>query len=91
MSGGDWSIVLGVIIFIIGIVFATMYYLRYKKIFMIVYVASVSTYIFSVFYLWDVFELSKNWVMFMLMISTVIMFFLGRYFGSFNLKRISKK
>ena len=82
----DWSIVLGVLVFIVAIIFAIYYYLKFKKLFLVVFVAAVATYIFSIFYIWDVFELNKNLVLLLLIISVGIMFYLGRYFSKIKLK-----
>ncbi len=84
MGSADWSIAAGILTFIIAIIFATIYYLRYKKIFLIVLIASIATYMFSVFYIWDVFDLNKNWIMLILIISTVLMILLGKYFQNLN-------
>ncbi len=84
--GATWSIAVGVLIFIIAIITAIIFYYRYNKVSLIVFIASISTYIFAVFYTWDVFQLNKNYVMLLLLISTIIMFLLARYFGNYNLK-----
>lgn len=82
----DWSIVVGVLTFIVAIIFAAIYYFKYKKIFLISYIASIATYVFAVFYTWDIFEPNRNWILFMLVVSVVIMIFLGRHFSKFDLK-----
>lgn len=82
----DWSIGVGVLVFIIAIVFAAYYFFKYKKVFLVVFIASIATYVFSVFYTWDVFELNKNWILAILAFSTVVMFFLGKYFSKLDLK-----
>ena len=84
---GNWSIVLGVIIFSIALLVAIIYYLRYKKWFLVIYTASISTYIFSVFYVWDIFDLKGISVMSLLLISMIIMIFLGKYFSKIKLKK----
>ena len=81
----DWSIAVGILTFIVAIIFATIYYFKYKKLFLIVFIASIATYVFAVFYTWDVFELNKNWILAILMMSTVIMIFLGNYISKFDL------
>lgn len=86
----DWSIVVGVLKYIIAIVFAEVYYFTYKKIYLITFIASVATYIFAVFYTWDVFDPNKNWILAILAISTVIMYFLGKYFSKIELKPAKK-
>jgi uncharacterized membrane protein len=86
-SEGEWSIFVGILIFIVGIIIATYYYLQYKKIFLIVFTTSVSLYVFSIFYIWDVFELNKNIVLLLLIFSTILMFITGKYFSKIKLKK----
>lgn len=87
MAGtADWSIAVGIMTFIVAIIIAAIYYWRFKKVFIVVFTASIATYIFAVFYTWDVFELSKNWVLLLLLVSTGIMIFLGKYFSQIELK-----
>lgn len=82
MNGSaDWSIAVGILIFIIAICFAIYFYLKYNKVYQIVFIASISTYIFAVFYAMDVFELSKNWVLSLLVFSTILMMLVGKYFS----------
>lgn len=85
MASADWSIFLGVLVFIVALVFAIVYYFKFKKIYLILYIAAIATYIFSVFYTWDVFELNKNGVLLMLLASTVVMILLGWYFKKIDL------
>ncbi len=86
MASADWSIALGVLVFIVAIVFAIYYYYKYKKLFLIAFVASIATYVFAVFYTWDVFELNKNWILLILAASAVVMAILGKYFSKIELK-----
>lgn len=83
----DWSIAVGILVFIIALVIAIIYYVRYKKVYLIAFVASVATYVFAVFYTWDVFELHKNWILIILATSSFLMLFLGKYFSKFELKK----
>lgn len=82
----DWSIFTGVIVYMVAIIAAAIYYYRFEKVYLIFHIAAISTYIFAVFYTWDVFDLNKNLVLLMLLVSTILMVFLGKYFGSFELK-----
>lgn len=86
MAGADWSIPVGILIYLIALIFAIYYYYKYKKIFLIVFITSIATYGFSVFYAWDVFDLNKNYVLVILVISTILMIFLGKYFSKMELK-----
>ena len=81
----DWSIAVGIFTYLIAIVLAVIYYFKYKKVFLIVLISSIATYVFAVFYTWDVFELSKNWVLGVLILSTLIMIFIGKYMSKFDL------
>ncbi len=80
----DWSLALGVLIFIIAIIAAIIYYLRYKKWFIISYVASFSVLIFSIFYTWDVLSLEGLGVILLLGASAVIMIVLGKHFSGIS-------
>lgn len=81
----DWSIAVGILTFIIAIILAVIYYFKYKKLFLIVFISSIATYVFAVFYTWDVFELKKNYVLAILVVSTLIMILLGNYISKFDL------
>jgi len=85
MVDASWSIFVGIIVFIIGLIFAASYYVKYRKIYLVSLIASISTYVFSIFYVWDVYELNKNWVLLILFISTVLMLLLGKYFSKIEL------
>ena len=93
MTGeADWSIAVGIFVFIVAVIIATIYYLRYKKVFIVAFTASIATYVFAVFYTWDVFlEQSRNWVLLMLAISTLLMIYLGKYFSGVKLKHVKVK
>lgn len=86
MAGAEWSIALGVVIYLIAIIAAAVYYYRFKKIYLIFHITALATYIFSVFYTWDVFDLGNNQVLGLLFLSTIVMIFLGRYFKNFDIK-----
>lgn len=87
MAGtATWSIAIGILVFIIALIFASYYFLRYRKIFTVVFIASIATFVFAVFYTWDVFNLNKNMILVMLAISTIVMMFLGKYFSKYELK-----
>lgn len=81
----DWSIAVGILTFIVAIVLATIYYFKYNKLFLIVFISSIATYVFAVFYTWDVFELNKNWILAILILSTLLMIFIGNYVSKFDL------
>jgi len=81
----DWSIAVGILVYLVAIILAVIYYFKYKKIFLIGFIASIATYVFAVFYTFDVYEPNKNYVLSILIISTIIMVFLGNYISKFDL------
>jgi len=86
VTQADWSIAVGILVFIVAIIFAALYYYRYKKIFLIIFIASIATYIFAVMYTWDIYDPNRNMIMLMLLLSTILMVFLGKYFSKIELK-----
>ena len=86
MSSADWSIGVGVLVYIVAIIAATIFYLRFSKMYLIAYTASIATYVFSVFYIWDVYELQRNGVLILLVVSTLVMMYLGKYFSNIHIK-----
>ena len=76
----DWSVPIGITVFIVGIIVAAYLYLRYRKLHLVGFVAAIVTYIFAVFYTWDVFDLQRNAVMGLLLVSTALMIGVGKYF-----------
>jgi len=89
MAGAEWSIAVGILVYILAIIFGAIYYFRYKKVFLLFFIASIATYIFAVMYTWDVFlnlNSDRNWVLLILLVSTILMFFIGNYFKNLKLK-----
>ena len=91
MNGATWSVGVGFLVFIIGVIFALIYYFRYKKIYLLSFILSIVVYVFAVFYTWDVFELEKNGIFLLLITSTIIMIFVGKYFSTFSLESDDEK
>jgi drug/metabolite transporter (DMT)-like permease len=87
MASADWSIAVGVLTFIVALIFAVYFYLTYKKMSLVIFTASIATYIFAVFYTWDVFELNKNWVLAILGVSAILMILVGTYFSKVDYKK----
>jgi len=79
IGSASWSIGVGILVLIVAIIFAALYYLRYKKVFLVIYISSIATYIFAVLYTWDIFEINENGILGLLLISTLLMLFLGKY------------
>ena len=74
-----WYPVLGYGIFWIGLVVSIILYAMKRKWYPIMYLISVSLYIFTVGFIIDVFELSKNGILLTLAFSTLVMIGLGIY------------
>jgi hypothetical protein len=86
MADATWSIAVGILVFIIALVISIILYVKFKQWSVVVYVASLATYTFAFFYTWDVFQLSKNVVLILLIISTIIMMGIGKYFSTVTYK-----
>lgn len=85
MAGtADWSIAIGFLVYFIALIIAVIYYVSYRKFSLVLYVASISTLIFSIFYAIDVFDFSRHLIMLTLVISTAVFFMLGKYFKNVN-------
>lgn len=80
MASADWSIAVGFLVYFIALIVAVIYYVSYRKFSLVLYVASISTLIFSIFYAIDVFDFSRHLIMLTLIISTAVFFMLGKYF-----------
>lgn len=74
-----WSSALGYGIFWIGLIASIIIYIFKRKFYPIIYLISISLYIFLVGFVIDVFELSKNGILLMLALSTGVMMGLGVY------------
>jgi|TARA_Y100000034_G_scaffold39178_1_gene48308 hypothetical protein len=74
-----WYPFLGYGIFWIGLVISIILYAMKRKWYPIMYLISVSLYIFTVGFIIDVFELSKNGILLTLAFSTLVMIGLGVY------------
>ena len=74
-----WSTILGWFIFWIGLISAIILYATKRKFYPILYLISISLYFFTLFYIMDVYDLSKNWIILMLAISAVVMIGIGFY------------
>lgn len=74
-----WSITLGWFFFWIGLITSIILYATKKKFYPIMYLVSLSLYFFTLFYVMDVFDLSKNWIILLLGISAVVMISIGFY------------
>ena len=74
-----WYPYLGYGVFWIGLVASIIIYAMKRKFYPIMYLISISLYIFTVGFVIDVFDLSKNWILLILGFSSLIMIGLGLY------------
>ena len=87
MAQADWSIAIGFLVYFIALIIAVIYYVSYRKFSLVLYVASISTLIFSIFYAIDVFDFSRHLILLTLVISTAVFFGLGKYFKNITYSR----
>ncbi len=85
-----WYPILGYGAFWIGAIVSLILYLVKRKWYPIMYLISVALYIFTIGFVIDVFNLSKNWILGILALSATIMLGMG-YYVSQRFQKKSKK
>lgn len=86
--GATWSIGVGIFIYFIATIVAIVWFVLYRKLSIILYTASITTLIFSIFYMIDVFDFNRHLVLLTLVLSTIIFFILGKYFKNITYERV---
>ena len=86
-SGADWSIAIGFLVYFIALIVAIIYYVSYRKFSIVLYVASISTLVFSIFYTIDVYDFNRHFILITLVISTIAFYILGQYFKNISYTR----
>ena len=81
MSYAYWLGPFGWGIFFIGLVVAVILFAVKRKFYPIMYLVSISIYIFLVGFIIDAFKFGKNGVLVMLALSAILFIGLGMYFG----------
>ena len=71
--------IVGVVVFWISLIAAIILYANFRKFSYLMYLISVSLYIFTVSYIIDVFKLGSNAIILLLGLSAAIMIGLGFY------------
>ncbi len=79
MAGADWSLVVGILEFIVALIISVVIYAVKRKFYLIMYLISAAVYIFTICFAIDVFDLSKNWILLLLALSSVLMMLIGWY------------
>lgn len=74
-----WYPYLGYSVFWLALVVAIILFAVKRKWYPLAFLISVSLYIFTIGFVIDVFDLSKNWILSLLAFSTLIMLGLGFY------------
>jgi len=74
-----WLAPFGWGIFFIGLIIAIVLFAIKRKFYPVMYLVSIATYIFTIGFVIDAFDLSKNWVLLLLAISSVIFILVGLY------------
>ena len=69
-------------IFFIGLVVAIILFATSRKFYPVMYLISIATYIFTIGFMIDAFNLSKNYVLLLLALSSIVFIGLGLYFSS---------
>ena len=87
MAQADWSIAVGFLVYFIALIIAVIYYVSYRRFSLVLYVASISTLIFSIFYAIDVFDFSRHLILLTLVASTAVFFALGKYFKDISYEK----
>lgn len=77
--GHYWYPFLGYGVFWLGLIVSIALYAIKRKWYPIMYIIAISLYIFTVGFVIDVFDLSKNWVLLILAFSSILMILLGTY------------
>ena len=77
-----WLSPFGLGIFITGLIAAVIIFAIKRKFYPVMYLISIATYIFTVGFVIDAFDLGKNGVLLSLAFSAMVFILLGVYFGN---------
>lgn len=91
MASADWSIAVGVFEFFLALIAAIIIYAIKRQFYLIMYLISAAVYIFMICFAIDVFTLSKNWILLLLALSSVLMMLIGWYIAKEAQAKISKR
>jgi len=76
-----WYSTVGWLIFWVGLITAIILFSNYKKLYPVFYLASICLYIFSISFMMNLFDFSKNGVLITLVFSAILFMALGYYFS----------
>lgn len=81
MVYSEWLGVFGWGIFFIGLVTAIVLFAVKRKFYPVMYLVSIATYVFTIGFVIDAFDLSRDITLILLAFSTIIFIVLGIYFA----------
>ena len=82
-----WAPVVFWVLLIPLIIVLLIVYLRSKRLYRLLYIASVFTYAMTIMYWIDVYQLGRNSIIGLLVLSSLLMILIGRLFHKKNEKR----
>lgn len=80
MAYSAWLGIFGWGVFYIGLITAIILFAIKRKFYPVMYLVSIATYIFTIGFVIDTQDLSKNWILLFLAFSAVLFISLGIYF-----------
>lgn len=89
--GAEWSIAVGFLIYFIAVIVCIIWFVLYRKLSVIIYTISITTLIFSIFYMIDIFNFNRHLVLLTLSLSTIIFYILGKYFKNISYEKIKQE
>ena len=85
--GATWSIGVGFLVYFIAVIVSIIWFVLYRKLSIVMYTISITTLIFSIFYMIDVFDFNRHLVLLTLVLSTIIFYVLGKYFKNITYEK----
>lgn len=82
MVYSPWLGPFGWSIFFFGLVAAVVLFAIKRKFYPVMYLLSIATYIFTIGFVSDAFDINKNGILLLLAFSAIIFIFLGWYFST---------
>jgi len=82
MAYASWLAPFGWGIFFIGLIISIVLFAVNRKFYPVMYLVSIATYIFTIGFVIDAFDIGKNGVLLLLALSAVVFIVLGMYFAS---------
>jgi len=86
-----WAIPIGILLFLEATFLILYLFEKYKKVSYVLYTLGLNLYVFSIFYTWNTYENNKNLILIMLVLSSLILFVLGKLIFKPKTKNLEKK